>query len=157
DDVAGSAAYKKILFLDAEGEFRLPLRHLGSPDAEDRPGNRAWVAVRPPPPLDLMEKIGAGPVEHIRFLEVYRMPGVRKHDEGSTRDRALHQDAGLETGVVLVTGHDQGRHFEPGHPVGQIPQGWTPGLHAAHSQGRALRRMPGEMRGKLRPAARVLV
>ena len=89
DDVARRPVDEKILLLDAQSEFRVRR----SPDTEDRAGDRARVAARPAPALDLVKEIGAGAVEQIRLFEIDRMPGVREHDECRGRDRALHQNA----------------------------------------------------------------
>src|SRR6266446_1469085 len=95
---------------------------LDSPHAEDRAGDRARIAARPAAALDLMKKLGAAAVEQLGLFEVDRVPGVGKHHECRGRDRALHQEARFETGVVLVAGHDQGRDLEVAHAVCKIPQ-----------------------------------
>ncbi len=74
DDIARRPIDEEILLLDAEGKFRF----CWSPDPEDRAGHRTRVAARPAAALDLVEEIGAGPVEEFRLLEVDRVPGVRE-------------------------------------------------------------------------------
>ena len=64
---------------------------------------------------------------------------------------------GLETGPILVAGHDQRRHGDGLHLVDQVEQRRPPLLHAAHGARRAFGRMLRELIGEFAPAARVLV
>src|SRR4051812_25298923 len=65
-------------------------------DAEDGAGDRARVAVPPPPALDLVEEVLAELVEERRVLEVDVVPGVRHHREPRALDVALHEDRRVE-------------------------------------------------------------
>src|SRR4029079_18537032 len=82
---------------------------------------------------------------------------ISHHDQRRGRDVLLHENTRLETGPVLVAGHDQCWNGDGLHLVHQVEQRWPPLLHAAHGERRAFRRMLGELIGELAPAARILV
>src|SRR5207248_3856308 len=112
---------------------------------QNRAGDRAWVAARPTLGLDLVEEIGERAVEEIRLLDIEGMPRIRKNDERRGCDRALHQDAGFEAGIVLVAGRDQCRHLDPRHLIRQLPERRTTPPHTPHGVRSALRRMLGKL------------
>src|SRR5689334_5830190 len=126
-------------------------------EAQDAARGRARVAQCPAARVDRMEEVEERAVEGVRILEVDGVAGLGQDDEPRARDRALHEEARLEAGLVLVAGDDERRHGEPLHVADELPERRPPHLHAAHGVGRALGRMLGELGCELVPAARVLV
>src|ERR1700688_3201110 len=86
-------------------------------DAENAARHRARIAQPPAPVLDGMEEFGDGPVEGLRLLEIDGVAGLGNDQQARARDRALHQEAGLEAGLVLVPGHDEGGDGELLHAL----------------------------------------
>src|SRR5207247_1462623 len=104
-----------------------------------------------------LEEIRQVPVERGGILEIDGVAGVRHHPQSRRRNAALHQQARLEGGPILVAGHDERGHAHRPHLVGQIVERGSRLLHAPQGERRALRRVFRELIGELTPAARVLV
>ncbi len=85
------------------------------------------------------------------------MAGARQDDQAGRGDGALEHQRGLVAPLVFVADQQQDRDRHLGELAGQREQGRPGRLHAAHGQGGAQGVVPGERRGELGPAARVLV
>src|SRR6185312_6227948 len=60
------------------------------------------VARWPAAAVHLRQEIADDPVEFVRFLDVYRVTGVRHDGERCRRNGLLQENAGSEAGPVLV-------------------------------------------------------
>src|ERR1044071_2527208 len=125
--------------------------------AEDPGGERARVARRGAALVDQHEELEQRPVERLGLLDVDGVAGARQHHQAGVRDAALHEQRGLEAGVVLVAGDDERRDADPLHILDQLVEGRAAHLHTAHGERLAFRGVVGELPGELGPAARVLV
>jgi hypothetical protein len=84
------------------------------------------------------------------------MPGARQHRQARARHHALDQQRRLEAQLVLVAAHDQQRHVDGGHRVGEVVQRRAASLIALHREGRAGVGVRSQLPRELGEAARVL-
>src|SRR5262249_26261137 len=68
---------------------------------------RGRVAARPAAGVHRAEEVEEDPVEGVGVLQVDRVAGLGHHHQPGRRDLALHEDGGLEAGLVLVAGHHE--------------------------------------------------